>query len=279
MWARTLVCGLDAALVVLVNDDYESLPQDFRHQPQENVKVSMPALPWLKPGYAAIVGDGKLEPLKLTAQGFTLPRLDTAEVVLLAKDGQMAVQLLARYAESQKQAGAALLRGAAYQQRLRAEAEETKRLIVGRYASFVHDATKPLAAYGAEEPAFFNPTNVQYAALEWWTEEQPRGGEWVVEVPAEQAGQKHTIFFQMSRWWGGGHLRVEVVGPNGEQVYAQDEPQWQGPVPNVTVALPAAGKYTVRILQAGGGKPGGRLSRSIYVVPESAGPLPAASAW
>jgi hypothetical protein len=279
VWTRTLVCGLDAALVVMVNDDYESLPQDFRHQPQENVKVTLPAMPWLKPVYAAVVGDGKLRPLKLEPGGFTLPHLDTAEVVLLARDVQVAEQLLQRFQASQQQAGAALLRGAARQQQGKAVAEETRRVILGRYAAYAHEAAKPLAAYGAEDATFFNPTSVAHPALEWWTEEQPRGGEWTVEVPAEHAGQKHTIYFQMNRWWGGGKLRVEVLGPEGQQVAALDEPGWAGPIPNVTVALPAAGKYTVRLLQAGEGKPGGRLSRFIYVVPESAGPLPAASAW
>ena len=36
-----------------------------------------------------------------------------------------------------------------------------------------------------------------------------------------------------------------------------------------------AGEYTVRLLQAGEGKLGGRLAKTIFVVPASAGPPPA----
>jgi len=110
--------------------------------------------------------------------------------------------------------------------------------------------------------------------LEWWTEASPRGGEWKIIIPEKRAGLTHTAYFQMSGWWGGGYLRIEVIGSDGNLVMFKDRPTWEGPIPYFTVTFPDAGEYTIRILHAGEGKPGGRLVETIFVVPEMAVPLP-----
>lgn len=282
VWVRTLVCGMDALLVVLVNDDYESLPDDFRIHPQENVRVRVPPLPWLKVGYAALAQSAGLSPINLTPRGgvpeMTLPRLDTGEVLLLAKEASVASALQDRFAEAKREAGKALLEGHRHDLAREAADQATVRHIMGRYKAYLHDAAKGLNAYGTERGGFFNPANEKYPGLEWWTEQTPRGGEWKVAIPPEQAGQKHTIYFETQSWWGGGHLRIEVIGPDGNEVFAEDCKRAPRFIEQATVTLPAAGEYTIRILQVGAEKPGGRLSRYLYVVPESAGLLPG-TAW
>ncbi len=282
VWIKTLVCGLDAVLIVLVNDDYESLPTDFRVSPQENVKVRLPKLPWLKPTAAAVAHSGELQRLTLSNAGeaceVVLPRLDTGEIILLARDPLVLVGLRERYRQAQRDAGAALIAGHRRDAADRARTESLTRHIMGRYAAYVHEVAKPLNAYGTERGGFFNPTNAQYHGLEWWTEQAPRGGEWKVAIPAEHAGQKHMVYFQTQSWWNGGHLRIEVAGPDGKRVLAedrQDPPQF---MERAEFTPPVAGEYTLRLLHAGEGKPGGRMGRFIYVVPEAAGPLSGA-AW
>ncbi|MBU0611119.1 MAG: hypothetical protein KKI08_24785 [Armatimonadetes bacterium] len=282
VWVRTLVCGLDALLVVLVNDDYECLAEDFKINAQENVRLRVPALSWMKAGYVARAVTRGFAVLQSEAQRdgcvITLPQLRTGEVLVVAKDGAVAQTLGDRYTEHMRHGGARLIEGHRYDLARQARNESQMRHIMGRYKAYLHDASKSLNAYGTEHGGFFNPTNTKYPGLEWWTEATPRGGEWQIAIPAEHAGQKHTIFFQTQSWWNGGHLRVEVAGPDGKQVLAedrQDPPQF---MERAEFTPATAGEYTIRLLHAGESKPGGRMGRFIYVVPEAAGPLPGA-AW
>lgn len=281
VWLQTLVCGLDALLLVAVNDDYQSLPTDFLHTPRGATTLTVPNLPWLRAGYAGLVGDGLVTPLPLAPDGdgcrVTLPGLDTGALVLIASDAQLADRLVQGYLHSQAQAALHLLRGARLDQARQAEEETAKRHIMGRYSSYMAEVAKPLAAYRVAEESFMNPLQAEYPALEWWTEQTPRGGEWNVTIPAERAGMAHRLYFQMARWWGGGRLRIEAADTDGKVIVGLDQPVWEGPIPNVKITFPAAGDYAVRILQVGEGKPGGRLNRCLYLVPANAAPLPGAT--
>lgn len=282
VWVRSLVCGSEAMLLVVVNDDYEQLAKDFVVRPKSNVEISIPDVPWMDTGYVGVVGDGEVDELTFSDRDdgarFTLPALDAGELILVASDPEVAARLLEGYEEAQRQAGADLLAGARHDASRSAQAESLKRYILGRYEPYALTGATPLSAYGAQEPAFMNPSGDQYPALEWWTDKTPRGGEWKVSIPADRAGVKHTVYFQMSRWWGGGYLRFETIDADGNTVVGVDRPTWEGSIPNVSVTFPTAGEYTVRILQAGEGKPGGRLARTIFVVPDTAPPLPK-QAW
>jgi len=282
VWVKTLICGGDALLLVVVNDDYEPLPSDFAHHPKREVEIRLPAIPWLKAGYAGKVDDGAFTPLTVApgngTTGLTLPELDTGAVILVAADARVTRALLQRYHQHQAEVGLTLLRGSRRAADERAQTDDLTRLIVGRYAPYVIDVSKPLAAYGVEQTGFWNPTQSKYPGLEWWTQEAPRGGEWTVTIPEAQAGKRHTVYFQRERWSGGGYLRVEVRGPDGTLLFEKDRPTWDGPIPNFAVGFPRAGEYAIRLLDAGEGKPAGRLSRAIFVVPETAEGL-AGSPW
>jgi hypothetical protein len=199
--------------------------------------------------------------------------------VYVRNDGAAPVAVQAQALNGQplqalRDVGAALVAGNRHDLAAPARTETAARHIMGRYQAYVHEVSTPLNAYGTEAGGFFNPDNIKYPGLEWWTEQTPRGGEWRVAIPPEQAGQKHRIYFQTQSWWNGEHLRIEVVGPDGKEVFAQDRqdpPQFNE---RAVVTLPQAGEYAIRLLEAGEGKPGGRMSRFIYVVPEVAGPLP-----
>ncbi len=278
VWLKTLVCGKQGLLLVVVNDDYESLPEDFVYQPKQQVEIQLPMIPWLKPVQVVTVDDGAFSslPFEVGEGGarIILPELDTGEVILVAGEPGLLAQLLGRYRRHQVKAGLAVLRDYRHNQRQEAKAETLKRYILGRYASYAVSASHGLNAYGIAAGNFWNPTDTKYNSFEWWTEKRPRGGEWQVAIPQQWAGVAHTVYFQMSGWWGGGYLRVEVADDAGNIVMQWDRPTWIGPIPHFAVTFPAAGEYTIRILHAGEGKLGGRLSESIFVVPATVRPLP-----
>jgi len=282
VWLKTLVCGRDALLLVVVSNDYESLPEDFVHQPKQQVEIRLPTIPWLRPAQVSQVDDGAFSslPLKVSDEGtrIVLSELDTGQVILVAGEPGLPAQLLGRYRRYQTKTGLAIQCAYQHNQRQTAEAETLERYIVGRYAQCAVSGPTPLNAYGMETSHFWNPTDTKYNGIEWWTEATPRGGEWKVTISENQAGVEHTVYFQMANWWSGGYLRVEVAAADGSLVLAADRPIWQGPIPYFKVTFLAAGDYTIRILHAGEGKPGGRLSESIFVVPQTAGPLPS-SGW
>ena len=282
VWVRTLVCGAEALLLVAVNDDYESLPADFVIRAKRNVEIALPVVPWLSPVRALRVDDGSFSELKLDRKAdgtsIVLPRLDTGEVILVCGDGELPSRLTRRYRRLQQEAGMAIARAHQIQQRDTARVEALVRYIRARYAEYAVSASSTPNGYGAESKGLWNPTGEKYNAIEWWSEKTPRGGEWRVDVDEKRAALGHVVYFQREIWWGGGHLRVEVVDAQGRIVMEKDRPTWTGPVPNFTVTFPKSGAYTIRILHAGKGKPGGRLARSIYVVPTTAPPLPA-PAW
>ena len=282
IWLKTLVCGPDALLLVAVNDDHVSHPTDFEIHPRGRVAIRVPALPWLVPTCAARVDDARFTPLALQRDGdghrIVLPALDTGEVLLVTGDGGLQRRLLDRFTGLRSKAGATLLRAHQLDQRDRAQAATLLRYILGRFVDHAVAASATPNGYGVSSANLSNPAGEQYNAIEWWTEATPRGGEWKLSIAEERAGVEHTVYFQRERWWGGGHLRVEVADGPGRLVMALDAPTWAGPVPSFSVTFPGPGEHVIRILHAGEGKPGGRLARCIYVVPRTAGHLPV-DAW
>ena len=282
VWLKTLVCGPNAVLLVAVNDDYESLPADFAFRPKQQVEMRLPSLPWLKPTHAARVDDGRFTQVALEpaddGHKIVLPELDTGEVILVASTTELADQLLSRYARLRQEAAQTVVRAYQCDQRDKARGDTLVRYIIGRYAGHAVVASAILSGYGIENKRLWNPANERYNAMEWWTENTPRGGEWKVSIAEDRGGIEHTVYFQREAWYGGGYLRLEVMDAQGQLVMEQDRPTWTGPVPNLRVTFPAPGDYTIRLLHVGEGKPGGRLTRQIYVVPKTAAPLPDA-AW
>ena len=282
VWVKTLVCGTDALLLVVVNDDYESLPNDFVHRPKQDVAVTVPALPWLRPQAVAQVEDGRLTALPVTSEGrgrrVVLPQLDVGTILLVTESETAARELVARYERGQAAKGRALLRGNRIDAGKNGREAGLERVLTGRFADRAVSASKLLSGYGTDKVSFWNPSGSRHPGIEWWTENTPRGGEWRVAVSAEDAGKEHSVWFQMASWWGGGHLRVEIDKADGTSVLAADKPVWDGPIPNLSVTFPTPGEYVIRILQAGPKKPGGRLSRDIFVVPHPAAALRPA-AW
>jgi len=275
VWLRTLVCGLDALLVVVVNETYESRPDGFRWTPLKQVEFRVPDTPWLSPEKAGVItGDGALKPLpversrgELTVR---LPEVNCGALLLVAADEAVVRRLVQRYEKMRQQAAVRLL--AARERKLREDgrAAVLSRAFAAAWAKYAIRVTRPLNAYFVKEPTFFSVDGERWNGIEWWTDATPRGGEWVVEVKPGHTDGSCMLYFQRARWWGGGWLRVEVEDASGKWIHRVDCPDWSGPVPHVPLWFPRPGRYRIRVLHEGKGKPGGRLGVRIWLVPEGA---------
>ena len=103
LWTRTLLAGEQAALVVVVNDDYQSVTEAFTQTPARNVKITFQDLPWLQPVAAWKVDGGEFvpAPLKRTARSlyWLEPEISDAEIYLVAGNSGLVAQLAHDYAQ------------------------------------------------------------------------------------------------------------------------------------------------------------------------------------
>jgi len=101
LWTRTLLAGEQAALVVVVNDDYQSVREGFTQTPKQDVEITFQDLPWLQPvavwkvGGAVSRGGFTPVPLKRTAGSLSWlePEISDAEIYLVAADPALAARL------------------------------------------------------------------------------------------------------------------------------------------------------------------------------------------
>jgi len=278
LYVSTLLTGAEAVLLVCVNENYEQQAQAFPYTPQRDVILDLPALPWLKPQAAWRVREQGFEPLTLTATDgptqIVLDRLDVADLVLVAADPGLIGPLNARYEARQQKVGTALL--AAWRQRQAEEAaqENARRRIPGEFAEGVVLGSG-VEAYGIQEPRFWNPGNETYWGFEFGqneaVEDHARGAEWKIPIPAERAGQEHTIYAICGTW--GRPAVFTLTDPEGQEILRREiSGGLPGTLVSLKVTFPRAGNYTLRFLQGGPGPKGGRIAHAIYVVPADRNP-------
>jgi len=100
-WIRTLITGENAALVVAVNEDYESVTEGFTAKVRKDVNFEFPDLPWMTSPTVLKVGDGRFTPLKSQHEEAVLTWTETeladGETYLVLSDPALAEQLENRY--------------------------------------------------------------------------------------------------------------------------------------------------------------------------------------
>jgi len=72
LWVRTLVCGEDAALVVVVNEDFVCDVKGLDLTPAKEVAFTFRRMPWLDPKTVSRVREEGLEPLETDSKGRNL---------------------------------------------------------------------------------------------------------------------------------------------------------------------------------------------------------------
>ncbi|MCS7263337.1 MAG: hypothetical protein NZ805_00730, partial [Armatimonadetes bacterium] len=102
VFARALVAH-DAVLVVCVNEKFQSLKDRFVKQTVAPAELEVSVLPWLPLKLAFQVSEGEFKPLDCKVVGdrlrVTLPKLDTACLLLLCADKNLPASLKRRYEE------------------------------------------------------------------------------------------------------------------------------------------------------------------------------------
>lgn len=278
LWLRTLLCGDGAALLVWVNDAYRQDRLGVRYTPLQDLKITVPDLPWLRGWKAYAVGEGSFAPLNAGGGSLSLPRADVAGLVLLTPNEKLVEQLSVRATQQEETLGRLLLREQRLRQAQRAGRAEINRLIAGELGAFAVEG-KGVSAYGASVESFWNPKEAQYNVLEFGAneakDEEVRGAEFRVTVPAQQAGKPQVLYAQAGTW--GQPAKLTVTGPDG-QVLVEREPSggFSGELVAVRFVPRLAGEHVIRYLQGGPGARGGRISAVIYVLPatEVLAPLP-----
>ena len=104
VWVRTLIGGDRAAVVVAVNEDYESVEAGFTEEVAKNVRFRFDHWPWLEAKTVLKVGDGGF--VRVASQhdaeglSWTETQLADGEMYLVVADAAVADQLEKRYQET-----------------------------------------------------------------------------------------------------------------------------------------------------------------------------------
>ena len=100
LWIRTLLTGRDAALVVVVNDDFTSEAAGFKQTPQQGMTLVFPNLPWMKGQKVYRVEDGRLVEVSASRGKAGLSWQDDiacGEIYLVCESASAAETLLEQY--------------------------------------------------------------------------------------------------------------------------------------------------------------------------------------
>ena len=121
---KTLLCGENALLLVVVNEDYESLPGDFVQQTKKNVELWVPSIPWMEcyradpfmnPLQAVQVDEGQFSRVDFSRENdglrIMLSKLEVGEIILVTSDARIMEELAERYRAIESTAASSLLKG------------------------------------------------------------------------------------------------------------------------------------------------------------------------
>ncbi len=228
---RTLMCGIDAAIVVLVNRDHASDRQGSAYAPIPTARLSIDLPPWLEAGHALRLTEDSIEPVEFEREAdtltFELADVQLTELLILADRESIVQRVRARWEALAPQVEA--ITGRTYDQWLAGREaldeerarriEEQREELFTRYAALAErgqwlEASDRLGTYGAETERTWNPTDTRYNAQTWWvasgevTDEIVRGLRW---EPPNPGRWRVAVSYQPKKLY-----RLRVVSGAGE---------------------------------------------------------------
>ena len=96
LWIRTLVCGEQAALIIVVNEDYDCTAEGFTLRPIQNAALTFNDWPWLKGQHVFRLDDENMEQLPTQRDANSLlwhDKIKDAQVYLVVSDAAVAQKL------------------------------------------------------------------------------------------------------------------------------------------------------------------------------------------
>ena len=268
VYARALLSPAGLVIVALNEGGCKSTDDDFTVKPVKPAKLTVYLPPWLQTVEAAEVGEGKLPRLDAKLVGtkleVTLPELDTARMILLARPSTM-TSLTTRCARVRAGQAEALLRGLQHDQAVQARHNTLLRELPVHYKPYMAIAEAE-GAYGMEMTTdWLNPLGEKYNAYEWYGPDKPETKLARWKFDAKAAGDHYFVW----QWFSFNKpLKLTVTDADGKaiverEVHGQGEDFYA-----VEFSLPAAGQYTVTLGGvAGGGPTSARMARAAFLVP------------
>ena len=269
-WVRTLVCGPEALLLVCANDNFTQERTAFRYQALEDVALTLPKAPWLRPEAAWLVTEDGFEPLAMEDGSVRLSRLEVAELVLVAADPALAERLWQRHRELERDRAEALLRQWRRQQDSAARKAHALRRLAGEFSEYAVVGTA-IGAYGAQDDGYWNPADEGHWVFEFGKNEPEdapdMGAEWKLIVDEADTGKPWAIYLACGSW--GRPLKLTATAPDGAvtDLGEASGPVSGGRVIHVEFTPETVGEHTLRAIQSGSGPRGGRAAHAIYVIP------------
>lgn len=261
VWVRTLLCGKDGVMCVVVNEDGESTHDRSTLRSKKNVRITLPSFPWINIKRAVRLLDGKVEDVAFAAKDrtitITLDQLKAGDVILMTADPKLPEIMLAKEREEQMR-----LAYARTLQQWKADHE------TGQQTAFVYDLQLnradqaitgtgiggQITGYGVSKDQLWNPTKTKLNTWEWYRPrinnvDEVKDGvlsqfEWQFTIARDQADQALQFCYQC-RWFGA-PVRVSLCDADG-RILAEQTPN-QG-LNRWLLPKLKAGKYTVHLTQ------------------------------
>ncbi|MGC9317953.1 MAG: hypothetical protein ACP5KN_07960 [Armatimonadota bacterium] len=206
LMTRTLLCGTNAAVVVLVNRDHASDREGtvFAPIPRARVQVQLPH--WLEATHALRLAAGELTELQLQREDGVatcdLEDVQLTELIVLADRESIVERVRRQWDELQPRLAAvtersyeawAAAREAAEQQR-QERLEGRRQELFARFLELAEqgswvEASERMGTYGYETDRIWNPADSRYNAQTWWvgrgevTDDIVRGLRWAPPEP------------------------------------------------------------------------------------------------
>ncbi|MCS6860000.1 MAG: hypothetical protein NZT92_06750, partial [Abditibacteriales bacterium] len=267
VFARALIAP-DAVLVVCVNEKGQSLKDRFVKQTISPAELEISIPTWLPLKFAFRVGEGEFEPLTCKVAGdrlrITLPKLETASLLLLCPDNNSPTSLKRRYEQVRLSRAETFLRAMQREEQERGEQANLLRkipLLFGRFAV----PSQAAGCYGIERKTMWHPTKEQHNAWEWY---DPKGEAehsitWTVQV--ERAG-KYVVYACASFF--GNELILRIEDESGKIVHERPVTAEEEKVHAWEFTFDREGKYRLVLVPKKGQGGSARISKILFVVPK-----------
>jgi hypothetical protein len=268
-WLRTLLVGDSAALVVAVNEDYDSVSKGFAIRPAEGMPFGFADLPWLQANAVGRVEPDGIKPLACRRQGDGLAWTDDvhdgAVYVVAANDGALGTMDRQAKATAVAQVQGIAKAKAMRDRRAQVEAEKVKALLAlpaeGRLRG------TPVTGYGWSDKGFWNPWNEKLNTVDFWEKKgtKPLGVAWTAKVLA-----KSTQDFCWQGRLYGGKVSLQVTDAAGKVLLDRAlRDVRHARLRREEVTFPAPGTYGIAVVVQPD-KPhehGGRIAVAAFLAP------------
>jgi len=203
MFVRALV-ATDGIVLICINERVKSLPEKFVSDTITDAEVEVLLPPWLTVKVAAMVGgEGDFVPLslRLTGKGVRvrLPKLEIANIVLLAPHDELLRQFRNRYQQLQQLKASVFFAAVQKEQEQQAMRFSLVRKIPAHFQQYAV-VSQTQGCYGVERKSMWNPSKEKWNAWEWYDPEGKEEHSVIWQVQVVEPGE--YVFYACANFFG-----------------------------------------------------------------------------